>query len=264
MVSKSTIKYIQSLQHKKFRDEYNVFVAEGPKVVTGILLSAAFPLKAIYALQEWVDEVDKDLYSVYSDKIEIVKDFELEKLASYSTANKVVAVFEKRSPAGEINIRNRFTIVLDDIQDPGNFGTIIRTADWFGIENIICSINTVDMYNNKVVQSTMASLGMVNVIYTDLPAWLKKQQEIKIFAAALNGSSLHEYKNIKEGIIVIGNESKGIGDELLQLANDKITIPKIGHAESLNAAVAAGIILAVFRGDKRGGCYYRGKDCQCT
>ena len=101
------------------------------------------------------------------------------------------------------------------------------------------------MYNNKVVQSTMASLGMVNVIYTDLPAWLKKQQEIKIFAAALNGSSLHEYKNIKEGIIVIGNESKGISDEVLQLANDKITIPKIGHAESLNAAVAAGIILAV-------------------
>ena len=249
MVSKSTIKYIQSLQHKKFRDEYHVFVAEGPKVVTGILLSDTFPLQAIYALQEWVDEMDKDLYRNHADKIEIVKDFELEKLASYTTANKVVAVFGKREPVLNIDIKNKITIVLDDIQDPGNLGTIIRTSDWFGVENIICSVNTVDIYNNKVVQSTMASLGMVNVIYTELPGWLKKQQGIKIFAAALNGKSLYDHKDLKEGIIIIGNESKGISDEIMQLASDKITIPKTGYAESLNAAVAAGIILATFRGE---------------
>ena len=246
MVSKSTIKYIQSLQHKKFRDEYNVFLAEGPKVVSGILSAGVFPVKAIYALQEWVDELDKTTKQHFNETIEIVKDFELEKMASYSTANKVVAIFEKRAASTEIDVKNKFTIVLDDIQDPGNFGTIIRTADWFGIKNIICSPNTVDMYNNKVVQSTMASLGMVNVLYTNLSEWLRKQKTVKTFAAALNGTSLNETGNIKEGILIIGNESKGISSELLESADEKITIPKIGSAESLNAAVATGIILAKF------------------
>lgn len=249
MVSKSTIKYIQSLQHKKFRDEYNAFVAEGPKVVEGILSSGVFPVSAIYALQDWADELDRSLENTYAGKIEIVKDFELEKIASYTTANKVVAVFEKKEPVPAFNCGNRFTLVLDDIQDPGNLGTIIRTADWFGIENIICSHNTVDMYNNKVVQSTMASLGMVNIVYTNLAGWLKKQQGITVFAAALNGRSINELKGIKEGIVIIGNESKGISGDILQMADERITIPKIGHAESLNAAVAAGIIIAKFVGN---------------
>ncbi|CAN5887460.1 RNA methyltransferase [soil metagenome] len=246
MVSKSTVKYIQSLQHKKFRDEYNCFIAEGPKVVNGLLEQGIFHLKALYALQEWVDEMNKELQQRYADKIEIVKDFELEKIASYTTANKVVAIFEKREPMIDPVTKNKCTLVLDDIQDPGNLGTIIRTADWFGIENIICSPNCVDMYNNKVVQSTMASLGMVNVVYTTLTAWLNKQQGIKIFAAALNGVSINEYKNLKEGILVIGNESKGISNAIMEMANEKITITKTGHAESLNAAVATGIILAKF------------------
>jgi len=246
MVSKSTVKYIQSLQHKKFRDEYNCFVAEGPKVVTGLLMTTAFPVKGIYALQQWVDEMDADLRQKHHDKIEIVKDFELEKIASYATANKVVAVFEKKEPVTVIDTKNKFSIVLDDIQDPGNLGTIIRTADWFGVQNIICSVNTADQYNNKVVQSTMASLGMVNVVYTDIAAWLAKQQGIKIFAATLHGRSLNDYQHVKEGIIIIGNESKGISENILQLSNEKITIPKSGHAESLNAAVATAIILAKF------------------
>lgn len=246
MFSKSTIKYIQSLQHKKFRDEYHCFVAEGPKVVHGLLTTAVFAVKGIYALQEWVDELDIKLKKLYADRIEIIKDFELEKIAAYTTANKVVAVFEKRPVTENFQVRNKFTLVLDDIQDPGNLGTIIRTADWFGIENIICSLNTVDMYNNKVVQSTMASLGNVNIVYTALPLWLKKQEGVPILAATLNGRSLAEFNKIKEAIIIIGNESKGISDEIIDMANEKITIPKIGEAESLNAAVAAGIILAKF------------------
>ncbi len=245
MFSKSTIKYIQSLQQKKFRDEYGVFVAEGPKLVEELLLSKTFTCKNIYALQQWADGLGKS-FSNYATCTTIIQDFELEKIAAFSTPNKVIAVFEKREPDTDINISNKFTLVLDAIQDPGNLGTIIRTADWFGIENIICSQNTVDMYNSKVVQSTMASLGNVNIIYSALPSWLKKQKGIKIFAATLNGKSLHEYKNIKEGIIIIGNESKGISDTLIQLANEKITISKTGHAESLNAAVATGIILATF------------------
>lgn len=246
MLSKSAIKYIQSLQHKKFRDEYNCFAAEGPKVVNGLLFSAEFPVKGIYALQQWVDELDEGLRNRYQDKIEIVKDFELEKIAFYTTPNKVVALFEKRAVLQNPGLKNKFTLVLDDIQDPGNLGTIIRTADWFGIENIICSSNTVDQYNNKVVQSTMASLGCVNIIYTSLHSWLKKQQDIKILAATLDGNSINEFSGLKEAIIIIGNESKGISDELLKLAHQKISIPRIGQAESLNAAVATGIILAKF------------------
>jgi TrmH family RNA methyltransferase len=246
MLSKSAIKYIQSLQHKKFRDEYNCFAAEGPKVVNGLLISSAFPLKGIYALQQWVDELDEGLRTRYREKIEIVKNFELEKIAFYTTANNVVAVFEKRAVLQNPVLKNKITLVLDDIQDPGNFGTIIRTADWFGIENIICSSNTVDQYNNKVVQSTMASLGCVNIVYTSLPGWLKKQQDIKILAATLDGISINKINELKESIIIIGNESKGISDELLEMSHQKISIPRIGHAESLNAAVATGIILANF------------------
>jgi RNA methyltransferase, TrmH family len=246
MFSKSSIKYIQSLQHKKFRDEYNCFVAEGPKVVSGLLSTGSFPVKGIYALQEWIDEMDESLRRSNQDKIETIKDFELSKIASYTTANKVVAVFEKKAVAENIRVKNKLTLVLDDIQDPGNLGTIIRTADWFGIENIICSPNTVDMYNSKVVQSTMASLGNVNLIYSMLPIWLKKQKDIKIFAATLNGRSINEYSDLKEGIIIIGNESQGISEEIMQFATEKITIPKKGQAESLNAAVATGIILSKF------------------
>ncbi len=246
MFSKSTIKYIQSLQHKKFREEYNAFVAEGPKLVTGLLMNAVFPVNAIYALPEWVDEMDKNLYKRCQDKIEIVKDFELLKIASYTTANKVVAVFAKRPLPESINIKNKLTLVLDDLQDPGNMGTIIRTADWFGIEHIVCSSNTVDMYNSKVVQSTMASLGNVQILYTDLRDFFKKNPGIKIFATALNGKSVNEMDPMKEGMIIIGNEAKGISAEIMELAHEKISIPKKGNAESLNAAVAAGIILAKF------------------
>ena len=247
MFSKSTIKYIQSLQHKKFRDVHNAFIAEGPKVVEGLLSTNAFPVKGIYALQEWADELGPDILNPYQSGIEVIRDFELEKIASYTTANKVVAVFEKRDMLHDIRLKNKITLALDDIQDPGNLGTIIRTAHWFGIENIICSSGTVDMYNSKVVQSTMASLGSVNIIYDDLNLWLKKQSGIKKIAAALQGRSLNEYNSIAEAIIIIGNESKGISKEVMQLANEKITIPRIGNAESLNAAVAAGIILSKFR-----------------
>ncbi len=246
MISKSTIKYIQSLQHKKFRDESGSFIAEGPKVVVGLIESAVFPLQAVYAVQDWAEELFSLHIPGLNEKIEIVKDFELGKLATYATANKVVAVFQKRESLNKIEIKNRFTIVLDDLQDPGNFGTIIRTADWFGVENIICSENTVDMYNSKVVQSTMASLGRVNVVYTDIFNWLSEQEKVNIYAATLHGKFINEINKPTEGILVIGNESKGIKDSILQLAGEKITIPKKGHAESLNAAVATGIILAKF------------------
>ncbi|MEO7043874.1 MAG: RNA methyltransferase [Ferruginibacter sp.] len=243
MFSKSTIKYIQSLQHKKFRDEHNAFIAEGPKLVGELLASGAFACSAVYALEEWANNQTYSVKNQLKAEVEIVKDFELEKITSFSTANQVLAVFEKKTGINVSNPVNEITLVLDDIQDPGNLGTIIRIADWFGIKNMICSLHTADMYNPKVVQSTMASLGKVNIFYTDIEAWLSKNGAIKKYAAALHGATLSSVGKIKEGILIIGNESKGISPNVMALANEKITIPRIGEAESLNAAVATGIIL---------------------
>ncbi len=243
MFSKSTIKYIQSLQHKKFRDEYNVFVAEGPKLVTELLQANIFKCSAVYALQDWVDQLESKLADAISNEVTVIKDFELEKIAAFSTANKVVAVFEKRTGVNNFSLKNNITLVLDDIRDPGNLGTIIRTADWFGIEHIVCSNNTVDMYNPKVVQSTMASLGNVNIIYTDIVNWLQEAATVQKIAATLDGIPVQQVQQVSEAIVIIGNESNGISEAVLKLADEKITIPKSGWAESLNASVATGIIL---------------------
>lgn len=242
MFSKSTVKYIQSLQHKKFRDEEGAFIAEGPKLVKELLEGEVFACRNIYALPEWVESLGKKLLNKYKSSIDVIKDFELEKISSLSKPNLVVAVFDQKVPATTIDIKNKITLVLDDIQDPGNLGTIIRIADWFGIENIICSPKTVDQYNSKVVQSTMASLQRLNLVYTDVEQWLAAQT-IDKFAAALQGEPLRNFNSLKEGILIIGNESKGISDAILKQANKKITIPRVGEAESLNAAVATGIIL---------------------
>ena len=141
-------------------------------------------------------------------------------------------------------IKGAISLALDTIQDPGNMGTIIRLADWFGIKNIFCSTNCVDVYNPKVVQASMGSISRVRVGYTDILSLLEENKEIPIYAAVLHGKDITKMEKINEGIIVIGNESKGINEEILKLANVQITIPGKGKAESLNAGVAAGIILS--------------------
>ena len=243
MINKSVVKYIQSLQHKKFRDEYNVFFAEGPKVVDEFLNNHIFECEQIYCTENGLNNLKEKLQKKYADKIIVVKDFELEKISALATPNNILAVFKKKPVLLRINISNKITLFLDDIQDPGNLGTIIRTADWFGIQTIFCSNATADCYNPKVVQSTMASLGRVNIIYGNIKDELLKHTNINKYAAVLAGKNINMVGKIKEGIIVIGNESKGISAEVLALANEKITILKIGEAESLNAGVAVGIIL---------------------
>lgn len=243
MFSKSTIKYIQSLQHKKFRDQYNTFIAEGPKLVKELLTGGKFTCINIFALEEWAQQLSIVEKNSLQDKLVIIKEFELEKISSLSQPNHVLAIFEKKTVNSNPDIRKKITLVLDDIQDPGNLGAIIRIADWFNIENIICSLHTADLYNSKVVQSTMSSIGSVNIVYTDLEAWLSKYKGTRILAATLDGKSIEKINKPDEGIIVVGNESKGIRQSILEIADEKITIPKAGHAESLNAAVATGIIL---------------------
>ena len=141
-------------------------------------------------------------------------------------------------------IKERLSLVLDAIRDPGNLGTIIRIADWFAIPQIICSLDCADVYNPKVVQATMGSIASVNVYYRDLPSWLKQPPGARIYAAMLEGKDVTKMQAIKEGLIIIGNESTGISTGLLACANEKISIPRKGKSESLNAAVATGIILS--------------------
>jgi TrmH family RNA methyltransferase len=243
MLSKTHTKYIQSLAHKKFRDEHGLFIAEGPKVVMDLLNSRKFICRELFALDPWISEHRKLLAAFPGITIEPVKDFELSKISTLSTPHAVLAVFEKKEPAYPVETRGKITLALDTIQDPGNLGTIIRIADWFGVENIVCSMGCTDMYNAKVVQSTMGSLGRVNIIYTDLVAWLKENRQVKIYAASLEGEDVKATR-LTEAILVIGNEANGVSDEVMNLAAEKITIPGTGKAESLNAAVAAGIILS--------------------
>jgi len=243
MLSKTHSKYIQSLHHKKFRDAENSFIAEGSKVVMDLLRSGKFVCIEILGTQEWLHANEVLLRKYFPGPLHVVEEFELEKISALTTPNQVLAIFIKAAATPVVAV-GRINVVLDNIQDPGNLGTIIRIADWFGIGNVICSAHSAEMYNPKVVQSTMGSLGRVNVLYTDIAAWIQQQEGIPVYAAALNGKAVQALQGLKEGLLVIGNESKGISEEILQLAAERITVPRFGEAESLNAAVATGIILS--------------------
>jgi TrmH family RNA methyltransferase len=237
-VTKSQVKYIQSLAHKKFRDEEAVFVVEGPKIAGELLRASSLHSRVVYALSGWIEELPATLRPAVTE----VGESELQRLSALTTPNQVVAVFEKPvfpPPALDRGV----WLALDGVQDPGNLGTIVRLADWFGIEAIVCSPDSADVFNSKAIQSTMGSIARVQVLYTD-PAVLIRGSGLPVYAALLEGEGLYGVGRIDRGWIVIGNESKGIRPELQSLATHRVTIPRIGQAESLNAAVATGIILS--------------------
>jgi TrmH family RNA methyltransferase len=241
MLVKSRVKYIQSLGQKKFREQEGLFLAEGPKLVEELLEEGSSVINEIYAVKEWITAYKKLLGK--TQVIEITPE-ELEKISHLSTPNKVLAIVKQYEIPSIMDLKGKITLVLDCIQDPGNMGTIIRIADWFGVHQIVCSPDSADHYNFKVVQATMGSISRVNVLYTDLNEWLSANATIPVYAAVLHGDDITGMKPLNEGILLIGNESKGISNGLLKHANIKITIPKKGKAESLNAAVATGIILS--------------------
>lgn len=240
MLVKSQVKYIQSLSQKKLRDAEGVFVAEGPKIVGELLSSPLTAVRSLFALQEWVDANAGHPAIPYTT---LVTGGELERISSLATPNQVLGIFQQPAHATEPDLRNKISLMLDTIQDPGNLGTIIRCADWFGIEHVICSRDSADIFNQKIVQSTMGSIVRVRVLYEDLVPFIS-HHAIPVYAAALTGTDIRRLPPVKEGIILIGNESRGIHESLLAEAQHRITIPRKGEAESLNAAVAAGIILA--------------------
>ncbi|MVN22676.1 TrmH family RNA methyltransferase [Mucilaginibacter arboris] len=239
MVSKSQISFLKSLQQKKHRKEHGLFLVEGLKSVTDFLQSDFYTIKTVYhtPLSE-----PKMLKVSGNIKFQEVSAAELEKISSLNTPQEVIAVVEVPGlpELKTQQLAGKFTLLLDGVQDPGNLGTIIRTADWFGISNIICSEDTVDVYNPKVVQATMGSLSRIAVHYTNMLLLLAKNT-LPVFGAMLNGENIYQTDFGTEGLIVLGNEGKGIRPEIQQLVQKNITIPQSGKAESLNVAIAAAI-----------------------
>jgi len=235
MVTKSELKYSQSLSDKKVRLETGCFIAEGVKLV-GEMIAAGYPLKAVYAIDSWESP---------DDTLEVtrIEAFELEKMSMLQTPNQVLAVAMMPQKKETLDLAGPLTIVLDGIQDPGNMGTIIRTADWFGITQIVASEDTVDVYNPKVIGATMGSFMRVSVTYKNLADWMPTIK-LPVYGALLEGENVFTIKTPQKGLLVIGSEGKGIRENILDFITHPVTIPKIGGAESLNAGVAAGIIIA--------------------
>lgn len=237
MLSKNIVKYIQSLCHKKQRNEEGLFIAEGTKIVEE-LLNSNYEVQQIFATEDWVLNTTYD----FTNTKEISED-ELKKISSLQTPNNVLAIVKQKENYFP-KPNNKLNLVLDTIQDPGNLGTIIRIADWFGIENIYCSGNTADLYNSKVIQSTMGSFARVNVWYGNLVNEVFEKYNLPVLGAVLDGKNLKTFNKINEGFLVIGNEGKGISKHVLQYVTEPVTIEKKGNAESLNAAIATGILLS--------------------
>lgn len=235
MLSKKEIKDIQSLDQKKSRDLHRCFVAEGPKVVGELLQTVPNKIERLYAIESWAQQ-----HGHLKKLVQVVNESELQKIAHSKTPNQVIAVVQQW-PQQEPALQNSFCLYLDTIQDPGNFGTLLRIADWFGVPYVVCTAGCADVYSPKVVQATMGSIARVQVYYDADLAWIKKQTG-PIYAATLDGTAT--FSKAHTGILIIGNESKGIRGELLALATQRVTIARRGQAESLNAAVAAGILLS--------------------
>jgi TrmH family RNA methyltransferase len=241
MVSKNQIKLINSLQQKKYRKLHNLFIAEGKKVIQE-LLDAQFSLAYLFVTKA-------DLFDT-NPAATLISDNELKKITALTTANDCLAVFEIK----ETNFKQTsgLELALDNIKDPGNMGTIIRLCDWFGISKIVCSEETVDIYNPKVVQATMGSLARVQVEYTNLVDYLKAT-DLEIFGTFMDGKNIYKSNLPSKGIIVMGNEANGISEEIEQLVTQKIAIPRFGNlqqTESLNVATATAIFLSEFKRSK--------------
>ena len=247
MLSKNQVKYLNSLRLVKFREMNRVFLAEGIKLVDD-LIDSHFRILTIFSTREWIES----RWQILADKniaIQEITSEELKKVSNLVTPNEVLAVVgipEPSDPSPEA--MGNIILLLDRVQDPGNFGTIIRTADWFGIKHIFCSEGTADLYNSKVVQATMGSICRVNVHYTDLGQLMAGMHDSRnIYGTFANGKNIYQIEPLFPAVVVIGNESKGISEEYYPYIKEKIGIPSFSSsAESLNASVATGIVCSEF------------------
>ena len=237
MLSKNQIKHITRLKQKKFRIQDQLFVVEGIKTIQEILKSD-FELQELYTTRSFHKNSKQEV---------IISENELERISFLKTPNTALAVF--KIPEPKLIDPNQLILALDDVRDPGNLGTIIRLCDWFGIRDLVCSAETVDCYNPKVIQATMGSISRVNISYLDLPEFIKNQKT-PVLGAFMNGENVYKGTLPDQGILVMGNEGNGISAEIEALVTHKIAIPRFGklqETESLNVATATAILLSEFK-----------------
>ena len=239
MITKNQIKYIRGLSLKKNRMKEQCFIVEGEKSLSE-LLGSSFEVVELFALKDWINE-----HKEVSKKAQAVRSKELERISNLKSPNKVLAVVKMRKQEVECK-KSEVILVLDDINDPGNMGTIIRMCDWFGVKQIVCSENTVDIYNPKVVQATMGSLFRVNVLYINLVKYLSKVNT-PIYGSYMKGENIRNTNSERNSHLVMGNEANGISPEVSKFITDRVAIKNIGGTtESLNVAVATSILLHEF------------------
>jgi len=247
MLSKSKIQLISSLSIKKFRDEYGLFVAEGTKLTLD--LASTFNCKLLIATKEWLISNNQ----VRTSEIIEVDLNELRKISNQKNPQGVIAIFEKPTNNWNSNdLKHQLAIVLDDVQDPGNLGTIIRIADWFGITNIFCSEHTADAYSPKTIQATMGAIARVKIHTVNLVDFFDTiDNEIPIYGTFIDGRNMYKESLTQNGIIIMGNEGNGISNEIEKFVSTKLSIPNypMGEptSESLNVSVATAIVCAEFR-----------------
>ena len=243
MISKNQMKLVGQLEQKKYRRREGLFVAEGPKVV-GDLLSCGFEARMLFATAQWQPTVP-----VAPTVVQPVSDDELQRLSFLQHPQQVLAVFALPQPAAVLPETGHLYLALDGVQDPGNLGTIIRIADWFGIDTIFCSEDTADAWNPKVVQATMGSIARVRLVYTDLAALLS-ETALPVYGTLLDGHDIYHEQLTSDGIIVMGNEGNGISAPIRQLITRRLLIPDFHQgptADSLNVAIATAITCSEFR-----------------
>lgn len=244
-LSKNKLKYIRSLKEKKYREEHGVFVAEGNKLIKDLL--PFLKCQLLVATKNFLNIVD---LTQVKEVVE-VDDKQLAQASFQQNPQEALAIFYQQAKSVSDNFDGQLILALDGIQDPGNLGTIVRLADWYGISNIYCSLDTVDIYNPKVIQATMGAIARVHVHYTDLPAFLENNKSLPIYGTFLDGNNMYDEDITNRGIIVMGNEGNGIRPETEKFINKKLYIPNYPEgqhtSESLNVAIATAIICAEFR-----------------
>jgi TrmH family RNA methyltransferase len=237
MISKTNIRLVKGLQDKKQRQKYNQFVVEGEKSITE-LLTSNYKILKIFAFKSWIEEnIGKMDTSICIE----VDEQEMKQISIHLAPPRVLVILEIPNPY-VLEINNGFVLALDEIQDPGNLGTIIRIADWYGIKQIICSKGCTDVYAPKCINSTMGSFFRVNVFYGDILEYAS-QSDLPLLVSTFDGQNIHKGNLPKSGILVIGNEGHGIHPNIIKASNYQVTIPKFGNAESLNAGVSAAVLL---------------------
>ncbi len=248
MLTNNEIKFITSLQQKKYRKDHQLFIIEGEKILREVLYSD-YEIESIYATEAFLEQADAEILETLDAAFVVkVKYDQLKRLSLMETPPQVLSIVKMQANTIDLNNWDTgFILALDGIQDAGNLGTLIRTADWFGIKGILCSENCVELYNPKTIQATMGSIFRVKVDTVDLKDTLKslkKAYQTPIFGTTTKGQSLYQTKFEGKGIVLLGNEGKGISDGLMPFIDTQISIPRLGQAESLNVAIAGSIICA--------------------